>query len=486
MNLFWNISPDFIYVFDLQKDEYLYRNEGIIKVLGYNADEIAKLGNKILEGLMHPDDVKLYHKEFIPRYYELKDKEVLEHGYRIMHSKGYYVKLRAKELVFKRDSEGKVVQIFGMIEDVTEKKIAEAKIRESEQKFHNLYDHAPDMYVSVSPEDGNIVECNETLLENTGYKRKEIIGQPVFMMYHEDSINKAKFVFEEFLKYGEIGNRELILKKKNGEKIDVSLSVKSVKDEQGNIKYSMSSWRDITEAKKQEVIIRQTLTELERSNQELEQFAYIASHDLQEPLRMVSSFLQLLQSRYKDSLDEDGLEFIEFAVDGASRMRQLIKDLLEFSRVGTRGKPFEKAKIEELANIAVQNLSESITESNAVIKIGKLPELSVDHSQIVQLFQNLISNAIKFRGETDPEINISAKRKKYNYEFTVTDNGIGFDVKYKDRIFTIFQRLHTSEEYSGTGIGLAVCKKIVERHGGEIWVESEPGKGTKFYFTLKR
>jgi light-regulated signal transduction histidine kinase (bacteriophytochrome) len=223
---------------------------------------------------------------------------------------------------------------------------------------------------------------------------------------------------------------------------------------------------------------------LKRSNQELEQFAYVASHDLQEPLRMVSSYTQLLERRYKDQLDQDAKDFIFFAVDGANRMQHLINDLLDYSRVTTRGKPFVKLDLSVVLGHSIANLQKKIQETGAMIVNDDLPFVYGDEVQLVRVFQNLLDNAMKFRGDEPPRINVSAKTIDDKIQISLTDNGIGIDKIYSDRVFTIFQRLHTKVEYPGTGIGLAICKRTIERHGGKIWFESEPGKGTTFYFTL--
>lgn len=242
--------------------------------------------------------------------------------------------------------------------------------------------------------------------------------------------------------------------------------------------------QDITERKMTEDLIKRQAQELARSNAELQKFAYVASHDLQEPLRTISSFTQLLARRYKDKLDSDADEFISFIVDGAKRMQRLINDLLAYSRVGTMGKAFETADFEALLGNVLANLNEAISEGNAIVSHDPLPTIIADPTQMEQLFQNLISNAIKFRGEEPPKVHISAEKMESEWLFSVRDNGIGIAPDYFDRIFIIFQRLHGKDDYSGTGIGLAVCKKIVERHGGRIWVESEKGKGSTFYFTI--
>jgi PAS domain S-box-containing protein len=226
--------------------------------------------------------------------------------------------------------------------------------------------------------------------------------------------------------------------------------------------------------------------ELTRSNEELQQFAYVASHDLQEPLRMISSYTQLLGRRYGETLDGDAKEFMAYIVDGSARMKQLIEDLLAYSRVGTRGRDFQKIDSNASLSRALANLRASIESSGAVITHDPMPEVVADGAQLSQVFQNLIGNAIKFRTEESPKIHVAATAQENSWAFAVTDNGIGLDTQYADRIFMMFQRLHNKAEYPGTGIGLAIVKKIVERHGGRIWVESQPGKGAMFGFTIAR
>jgi len=244
--------------------------------------------------------------------------------------------------------------------------------------------------------------------------------------------------------------------------------------------------RQEAERKLAEERLKEIMAELERSNKDLEQFAYVASHDLQEPLRMVSSYTQLLAERYQGQLDEKAQKFIDYAVDGATRMQTLINDLLAYSRVGTRGKSMELTDTHDLLGQAMKNLIVTIEKSRAIITNEELPMVQVDAVQFVQVFQNLINNAIKFRGDDIPRIHISARDHGQEWVFSIKDNGIGIDNKYADRIFIIFQRLHTRQDYPGTGIGLAICKKIVERHNGRIWFESEPGKGATFFFTIPK
>jgi light-regulated signal transduction histidine kinase (bacteriophytochrome) len=248
---------------------------------------------------------------------------------------------------------------------------------------------------------------------------------------------------------------------------------------------------NISELKQKEAELEETTRQLEehgrelkRSNTELEQFAYVASHDLQEPLRMVGSYCQLLKRRYAGKLDGDADEFIEFAVEGANRMQRLINDLLNYSRVGRRGEAFQALPAGDLVKIALGNLQAAIADGGATVEVGELPQVVGDRTLLAQLFQNLIGNAIKFRRDEPPVVRIAAVVDGGFAEFTVEDNGIGIEREYVDKVFLIFQRLHDRDKYAGTGIGLAIVKKVVEYHGGKIWIESEPGQGSRFQFTL--
>lgn len=270
--------------------------------------------------------------------------------------------------------------------------------------------------------------------------------------------------------------------KLDGTPINVEVSVTPL-SYQGKLAFQ-AIVADITERKRAEAELQETLKELKRSNVELEQFAYVASHDLQEPLRAVAGMVQLLQKKYQGQLDEQADLYITYLVEAAARMQRLINDLLAYSRVGRRGQPFTPVNTAACLQLVLKNLAAVVQESRASITWDNLPTVAADSTQLSQLFQNLIGNALKFRGDKEPQIHLSAVKVANAWQFSVRDNGIGIEPQYFERIFQVFQRLHTREEYPGTGIGLALCQKIVERHGGVIWVESQVGQGSTFHFTL--
>jgi signal transduction histidine kinase len=269
-----------------------------------------------------------------------------------------------------------------------------------------------------------------------------------------------------------------------GRTIPIMMWASPVFNVRGNVQYATAAFSDISEQKEAENTLKATALELKRSNAELEQFAYIASHDLQEPLRKVGSYMELVADRYREQLDQDGREFIDYAVDGARRMKVMINDLLVYSRVGTKGKPFAPTDTMKVMQDVLNDLELTIQDNDARITFDSLPVVTADESQLQQLFRNLIGNAVKYKGQDPPQIHVSAQRQERDWRFCVQDNGIGIEPRFFERIFQIFQRLHGPGRYNGTGIGLAVCKKIVERHGGSIEVESTPGQGSAFYFTI--
>ena len=339
---------------------------------------------------------------------------------------------------------------------------------------------------------GLISNWNEGAQRIKGYSAEEIVGKHFSCFYSKEDINAGK-PYEELkiaLSEGRIEDEGLRVRK-DGSRFVANVVITALRDKAGKLVGFSKVTRDITERKQAEErieILNEHLMartqDLERSNKDLQEFAYVASHDLQEPLRMVASFTQLLAKRYKGKLDSDADDFIGYAVDGANRMQKLIQDLLSYSRVGTRGKDFQPTDCEAVLIEARENLRAAIEETGAVITHDPLPTVMADKAQLTQLFQNLLSNAIKFHGEEPPSIHVSAEQKGMEWTFSVRDNGIGMDSRYFTRVFVIFQRLHGRDEYGGTGIGLALCRRIVHRHGGKIWVESEPGKGSTFFFAF--
>lgn len=330
---------------------------------------------------------------------------------------------------------------------------------------------------------GEILHANKTVTAVLGYTPQEMSGMELQTLHAEREQALSETVWDAVRQGGQ-WQGAIWLRRKSGQEFPAWMNVTGATDKRGAVTHLIAEFSDITTFKQtQEALVART-DELARSNRELEQFAYVASHDLQEPLRMVASYTQLLARRYKDKLDEDANEFIHYAVDGAMRMQALINDLLTISRVGTRGKPLQPCDSGLALEHALVNLRMAVQESGANITHDQMPLVVADMSQLTQLLQNLVGNALKFHGGDVPSIHIGAQRDGQEWIISVRDNGIGIAPEFFDRIFIIFQRLHGKQEYPGTGIGLAVCKKIVERHGGRIWVESEPGKGAAFLFTL--
>jgi PAS domain S-box-containing protein len=259
-----------------------------------------------------------------------------------------------------------------------------------------------------------------------------------------------------------------------------------IRNDEGEIIYGMVMILDISDLKETQSELEKRAHELQRSNDELERFAYVASHDLQSPLRTIASYLQLLEMRYKDKLDKEAMEFIDFSVGGAKRMQTVISELLNYSKISSSHKPFTKNNLHEIVTEVVKNLDGNIRATEATVEVSDLPALVCVPGQMYQLFQNLIDNGMKFVKERKPIVKISATELEDEWEFKVSDNGIGIKEEFREKIFQIFQRLHTQTEYPGTGVGLAICKKIVEIHGGKIWVNSRIGEGTTFHFTVSK
>jgi PAS domain S-box-containing protein len=385
------------------------------------------------------------------------------------------------------------VSVGNQIGQLMARRQAEEAMRESEARFRSLTELSSDWYWEQDEElrftvlsrgvTATIAMPPEAYLGKTRWDVEMVGVTPQQLEAHRADL-EAREPFVDF----EYGRRDAA-----GSVHYVSVSGQPVFDADGAFRGYRGVGKDITRRKTDEAALREAHDELElkardltRSNEELQQFAYVASHDLQEPLRMVASYTQLLERRYRDKLDGDAREFMEFIVDGAARMKQLIEDLLAYSRVGTRGRDFQEVDSGAALAKALVNLRGAQEASGAVLTHDAMPTVLADAAQLAQLFQNLVGNAMKFRGAEPPRVHVGAETREQVWVFTVKDNGIGLDPQYSDRIFMMFQRLHNKAEYPGTGIGLAICKKIVDRHGGRIWVESRPGHGSTFGFTLAR
>jgi len=377
--------------------------------------------------------------------------------------------------------------VVSTIGDITKQRHAELALSASEALYRQTFELATAGIAHVDLS-GRFMKVNRRLCEILGYGEQELIGRPVKEISHPEDRNLTDSQRMR-VRSGEKPSVRFEKRyiRKSGAIVWVDLSVALACDASGVPQYEIALFDDITERKKAEAALREAHEELKRSNAELEQFAYVASHDLQEPLRMVSSYTQLLMRRYGDKLDGDAKDFTAFIVDGATRMKQLIEDLLAYSRVGTRDKNFKPVDAESSLKRALTNLRAAIQDSGATVTQDKLPTIHCDEVQLAQLFQNLIGNALKFRRpDVAPAVHVGAADQGAEWEFMVRDNGIGIEPQYFERIFMVFQRLHDKGEYPGTGIGLAIVKKVVERHGGRIWVQSQPGAGTTFHFTMPK
>ena len=373
---------------------------------------------------------------------------------------------------------------FGTVQDITERKLAEEALRETKDYLENLFNYANAPIIVWDPV-FRITRFNHAFERLTGRSASEVIGKKLDILFPEQSREESLAHIQRAVAGERWEVVEIPIQHVDGSVRTVLWNSATLYAPDGKMPIAtIAQGQDITERKLAEEALHRRTDELVRSNADLEQFAYIASHDLQEPLRMVSSYVQLLANRYKGKLDQDADDFIGFAHDGATRMQRLINDLLTYSRAGTRELNFGEVNLETVFSQALDNLKMAIKDNRAIITHDPMPVAYGDSDQLIRVFQNLLGNAVKFHGDVPPQVHVAAEISANECVCSVRDNGIGIAPEYSNRIFLLFQRLHPRSEYPGMGIGLAVCKKIVERHGGRIWVESKPGVGSTFYFTV--
>ncbi|TXT67642.1 MAG: putative Sensory transduction histidine kinase [Promethearchaeota archaeon] len=457
------------------KGKILDLNQRFCDIIGYTKEEML---SKSLEDITHKEDLEEdTHSVSLMLNGEINTYSMEK---RYIHKRGSIVWVNLTISLVK-NTDGQPEYFITVIEDITKKKKMEEQIKKNEILYRTIAENLPNGILHIIDSEFNYIYNAGKELETLGLTNEMLVGKNIKDILDPKAAQFVASKYRECLKMNEIVSFE-------GDFGGRSFMVNAIPlaDKLNKIHQLLVLSVDITERKKLEKKLQLLVNDLQRSNKELEQFAYVASHDLQEPLRMVASFTQLLQKRYSDKLDTDANEFIEFAVDGARRMQALINDLLILSRVGTRGKPFRKTDMNIILNHVKSNLYNLIKKSKTNINSGPLPVIIADENQMIQLLQNLISNAIKFKRDEPPQIYLHGETLDDKWVFSVKDNGIGIDPKYFEKIFIIFQRLHKKDDYGGTGIGLALCKKIVQRHHGKIWVESKKDEGSIFYFSIPK
>jgi PAS domain S-box-containing protein len=456
-------------------------NRRLCNILGYREEEMLKLTGRQIS---HPDDLDIINEQRPALHAGEISAVRLEKRYLRKDGAVVWVKF---SMTVERDADGKPLYEIAVYDDITVQRDTEARLKESEARFRQTFELAASGICHVV--DGRFVRVNRSLCEILGYRERELLGRHVKEVSHPEDRDVTDADLAR-IRAGELDQARFEKRylRRDGSVVWCDLAIAQVRDVFGMPLYEIAVFDDITERKKSEAALQAAHEELKRSNAELEQFAYVASHDLQEPLRMVASYTQLLGRRYEARLDQDAREFMSYIVDGATRMKQLIEDLLAYSRVGTKGQEFKPVALEAPLRRALFNLRAGIEEAGAAVTYDPLPTVLGDEVQLGQLLQNLVGNALKFRSGSVPRIHLGVTNSPQEWTIEVRDNGIGIEPQYFERIFMVFQRLHNKGEYPGTGIGLAICKKEVERHGGRIWVESRPAQGpnqgSSFHFTL--
>ena len=452
----WEIPTD-----DVSWSEQLHRLYG-------TPPESFEVSYQAFLDRVHPDDRERV-EAVIAKAYETGDSFEFDH--RVVRPDGEVLVLHAHGEVT-LDDHGRPVRMAGTAQDVTAQRQAEV----SERRLAAIVEQSEDAIIAKD-RDGLITEWNQGAERLYGYPTEEALGSPISMLIPRDKAAEEWTVLTRVLEGHPMERYETTRLRKDGRRVAVWVTTSPLRDANGTIIGASSVSRDVGSLKRAQ-------EELERQNAELEQFAYVASHDLQEPLRSIAGFVQLLERRYKGELDDDADRFIGFVVGGVERMQALIDDLLAYSRAGRAELQRQPVNVGEVVQGAVALLAGAIDESGGSVEIGDLPVVDADRGALRQVFQNLISNGLKFNDNGSPWVEVSASRTADGWGFSVEDNGIGISLDHTDRIFRMFQRLHARDEYGGTGIGLPICKRVVERHGGRIWCEPRAEGGTAFRFTI--
>jgi PAS domain S-box-containing protein len=468
---FFAASPDVTFVVD-GSGRILQANDACRETLGLSSDDLGA----VRMDLVHPDDRAATENAVAT---VLREGRVSWFENRCRGAAGW------RRLQWSAVLAPKTGRVHAVARDVTEAHAVGKALRDREAQFRAVAESAQDAIVCVD-RGGTVAYANGAAARLFGRDARAFRGLPVSVLVPERLREPYRARVEAYATVAgaaQVGRTvEVVGLRADGTEFPVEMSVASFESEGAPVFAGIL--RDVTERKRAEAALRRYAAELRRSNAELQQFAYVASHDLQEPLRMVASYTDLLAKRYADRLDADAHEFIGYAVDGARRMQRLIQDLLEFARVETRGRAFEPVPSGRALDVALGDLRARIEEAGARVERGDLPVVHADEGQLATLFQNLVGNAVKFRGEEPPVVHVSAERGDGEWTFTVSDNGIGIEPEHHERVFQLFQRLHGRDRYPGTGLGLAICKRVVERHGGRIWIEPGRGRGTRFRFTI--
>lgn len=471
---------------DISSEKVVWSDE-LFRIMGLVPGE-AEPSKHLGFSFVHPADVT-------------KAEDILLHSFKTGDPYSTEIRIISKDNQHKyihcqgiilRNEAGRNVKLIGTFLDITNKKLLEDSIQKKEQRFQSLVEKSADMMMQVS-EQRIITYASPAIKAMTQYNSEEVIGIRLGTFIHPDDLERLLPEFEKIFKDPGVPRvLEYRIIKKDGSGIWVEGTITNLLHIPG-VNSIVLNQRDISQRKETESLLNQlneTLEfrarELSSSNIELERFAYVASHDLQEPLRMVSSFLTLLESRYAAQLDEKAKQYISFAVDGAERMKRLINDLLEYSRTGNTRGAQEKLNMNDLVNTVSLVFKNALEETKGLLEVDPLPMIVAKKTQMIQLFQNLVGNALKYKSDAPPHIRIRAAEKNTKWVFSVEDNGLGIPEKFSEDIFNIFHRLHGKNEYEGTGIGLAICKKIVEAHGGKIWVKAAEKQGSIFYFSIKK